>query len=210
MDYRIDLTGQRFCKVIVIGFHDKVRNASRWKCKCDCGKEFVAYSATLRSGKTKSCGCRTGEIAKETMTTHGLSDTRLHIIWIQMRGRCEKPKNDAYKDYGGRGIKVCDEWAYFINFYHWAMANGYKDGLSLDRIDNDGNYSPSNCRWANQKQQCRNTRRNRAITFNNKTLCMAEWSEISGVPYDTLRARIDKLGWSFEDAISKPIRRRQL
>lgn len=137
-------------------------------------------------------------------TKHGKTKTRLYRIWFNMRCRCHKKDFVDYPRYGGRGIAVCDEWLNsFPPFYEWAMANGYREDLTLDRIDNDGNYEPSNCRWVDTKVQNNNTRRNHYITYNGETLTLAQWSERCGINKNTLQARICKYGWSVERALTE-------
>ena len=128
--------------------------------KCGfCGAKFTVSTYSINRGDTKSCGCYNKRRVSETHKTHGLKSTRLYRIWRAIKTRVLNPKNERYGDYGGRGIKVCDEWKNdFMPFYNWAMSNGYSDELSIDRIDNDGNYEPSNCRWATPTIQNRNQR----------------------------------------------------
>lgn len=127
---------------------------------------------------------------------HGQYNTRLYQVWASMIKRCESPNSQKYKDYGGRGIKMCPEWRKdFVAFMQWALANGYKDNLTIDRIDNDGNYEPENCRFATWKQQHRNRRNNRSIKIGNKVRLLCEWVELSGIKRTTLMRRIE-LGWS--------------
>lgn len=139
------------------------------------------------------------------MVKHGLSNSRLYRIWRGIINRCENPNRKAYPRYGGRGIKMCDEWRDFINFYDWAIANGYQDNLTIDRIDNNGNYEPLNCRWATVKEQCRNQRTNRLITINGETKCLKEWCEIYKISYKTVHARIHRDNWSVIHALTVPI-----
>lgn len=133
--------------------------------------------------------------------THGCSKTRLYETWCCMKKRCYNQKDKRYKNYGGRGIKVCDEWQTFEPFYDWAMANGYREDLTIDRIDVDGNYEPSNCRWATMIEQMRNTTRNHFVTAFGETKTIAEWSELSGIRQDVIKDRLNKLHWSPEDAV---------
>jgi hypothetical protein len=174
MDYKNDLTGQRFGRLVVIeyaGSHVSKNNSrtTMWKCKCDCGNIKDVSSVNLRYGTTRSCGCLHKEQLAALNRTHGLSGkkTRLYTIWKNMRRRCSNPNDKSYKNYGGRGISVCEEWdKNFEAFYKWSIENGYKEDiaesnrnrLSIDRINNDGNYEPSNCRWTNDYVQSSNKR----------------------------------------------------
>ena len=127
--------------------------------KCGfCGTDFKANTNDIKSKNTKSCGCYNKRRASETHKTHGLGSTKLYIVWKEIKSRTLNPKSKKYNDYGGRGITICEEWLDIQNFYDWAMSNGYSDGLSIDRIDNEGGYSPENCRWTTQIIQCRNQR----------------------------------------------------
>lgn len=141
---------------------------------------------------------------------HGLKNTRLYRIWLQIKNRCFNSNTDRYRDYGARGITVCDEWRNdFKAFYDWAMNNGYSDELTIDRIDNDGNYEPSNCRWVSVKVQNRNTRSNHLITYKGETRCVADWADITGLSRACICDRI-KYGWSVERILETPLREHKI
>ena len=183
----IDMTGQKFGRLTVIGRTEnyitpKGTKFSQWICKCECGNTCTAKVSDLKYGKTKSCGCLHNELARQRRTKHSLSGTKLYMIWKAMKQRCSNSNNKDYPNYGGRGIKVCDEWQNsFESFYTWAKNNGYSEELSIDRIDVNGNYEPNNCRWVSAKVQSNNTRCNHRIEFGGKSHTMSEWAEITGI-----------------------------
>lgn len=178
---------------------------SKWICKCDCGNTISTTWNGLKTGRTNSCGCYKRDVAsqlcKRLRTKHGGADTRLYNVWKSMRGRCLRKSDKSYKNYGERGIGVCDEWQKsYQSFCNWATANGYKQGLSIDRIDNDGNYEPDNCRWTTAKEQSRNRSTNKFIEINGATKTVTEWCDSAGVPHSTYFERV-KNGQSPEKAL---------
>lgn len=199
----VNLTGQRYGRLTVLDLASQEINTgrARWSCLCDCGKIIEVSNSSLRSGKTKSCGCLRREKTSIRSKTHGKRHTRLYSIWVGMRRRCRDKNSNRYQSYGGRGIKVCDEWIDdFACFYNWAINNGYSENLTIDRIDNNGNYDPANCRWATNEMQSNNRRRNHFITIGDDIHTISEWARIKGLKSEIIRGRI-KRGWKPEDAI---------
>lgn len=211
MRYFKDIKGERFGRLIVIERIPSVKHGQEisWICKCDCGNTCTVKGTHLRNGATKSCGCLRTELTRERSrklkTIHGESNTRLYKIWACMKNRCSSPNNTHFDCYGGRGIHVCDEWQSFENFRKWANINGYDETLTLDRIDNNGNYEPSNCRWISRKEQANNRRTNRFIEFNGQVHSLARWAEIIGMQPRTLSNRLDA-GWTVERAFTQPVK----
>lgn len=207
----IDLSGQRYGKLVVIERTDDRRTEGgqsiiHWTCLCDCGVIKAIRGTSLKIGRTSSCGCLHKELASEARTTHGKSKKRVYRIYHHMKERCYSPKDKRFSDYGGRGIAICREWKdSFESFYSWAMDNGYQDDLSIDRIDNDGNYEPSNCRWVTSIEQGRNKRTTRNLTLNGETKALSGWAEQYGIPPGRLWGRL-RAGWKLEDALTKPIK----
>lgn len=191
----IDLTGEKFGKLTVIKQYKNKEKGIRWICKCECGKRLVVYGNNLRNGATKSCGCtRRGK----RELSYGVSMVRLRGIWRAMIGRCEHSNHPAFKSYGARGIKVCDEWKTEKTFLEWSLSFGYNDSLTLDRIDNDKGYCPENCRWCTMKEQQRNRRK--TLRYNGVPL--SELAEKNGIKYETLWQRL-KSGWTLEESLTK-------
>lgn len=202
MSKLIDLSGQRFGRLTVIERTEKEsKGQARWLCRCDCGNTAIVQSYDLRSGNTQSCGCQRKE--HFTHFVHGHSKERIYAIWKGMKSRCFNKNRKHYKDYGGRGITVCQEWKDdFESFYEWSIANGYSDDLSIDRINSDGNYEPSNCRWADGITQGNNKTNNAVIEFNGVAHTLSEWAGITGIKYATLYSRIVVYGWTAEKALT--------
>lgn len=192
-----DLSGQRFGRLVVKGYsHSNKNGRAVWNCVCDCGKSLTVKGNALLSGNTQSCGCLKSDNVAKIKFSHGQCGTRLYGIWTTMRNRCR------YPNYKSKGIAVCEEWQTFEPFYKWAMENGYRDDLTIDRENNDGNYCPQNCRWTTQKVQNNNKGNNHRITYNGETHTLAEWAEITGIPYHNIRNRINNLNWSVERTLT--------
>ena len=202
----MDLTGQKYGRLTVLGRVWRLNsNNTFWLCRCDCGNLRIVSVQNLRSGNSQSCGCLQKELTANRETVHGMKHTRLYNIWINIRQRCQNSNNPAFKNYGGRGIHMCDEWQQFKPFYEWAMTNGYSEELEIDRINNNGCYSPDNCRWVTRETQANNTRKNHYVTYKGETHTISEWSEIIGISKQTLCSRINN--WSIERALTTPVQR---
>lgn len=204
-----DLTGERFTRLLVIEPTRLKNGRFAWKCKCDCGNYIVTPGAQLKNGHAKSCGCYKNDIFKERLQKHGLSRTKLFHVYSGMHSRCENSNHISYANYGERGIFVCDEWCGengFLNFYNWSVNNGYKQGLVIDRINNDGNYEPLNCRWVTCRENLMNKRNTLFYEYKGQRKTLKDWSIESGIPYKRLRSRIKECGWDFERAITTPVR----
>lgn len=194
----IDLTGQKFNRLTVVEFYEVKKETSFWKCICDCGNPVVVRSYNLRSGITKSCGCFRYEKARKQMTVHGKTRTKVYRAWCGMINRCDETDPKYNFRYAFRGITVCDRWRNsFVNFYN-DMGDPPSQNHSLDRINNNGNYEPGNCRWATPKEQNLNTRRNVYIEFNGKRQTQEEWAQELNINVTTIWRRLGK-GLSVED-----------
>jgi hypothetical protein len=205
----IDLTGQKFGRLTVqeLSGRDNYRQIM-WNCACDCGNTKRIKGSSLRSGATKSCGCYNREQSKKANITHGqLKDRSMSSVYSRWHGmiqRCSNPKCKAYKHYGGRGIKVCPRWLEsFENFYE--DMGDHPLGMSLDRKDNDGDYCKENCRWATQVEQRSNMRSNVWIDYKGETKTRTQWAHRLGMSVETLRGRLNRLGWSIERALTTPV-----
>lgn len=207
-----DMTGQRFGRLVVIKrsknyISPRGSKKVSWLFKCDCGKNVVVYSSHLKNGNTQSCGCYHDEKLKKRITKHGLRHNRIYFIWGAIKSRCYNTKNIGYKNYGGRGIKVCDEWLDCekgsTNFIKWSLENGYKENLTIDRIDVNGDYCPENCRWVTMKEQSNNRRNNHYITIKGQTKTLSMWFEIYKISRTQFYWRINH-GMSEVEAITVP------
>ena len=188
-----DITGCKYNRLTAVRFSHADKNYNQyWVFRCDCGNEIVARKSFVVSGHTKSCGCLQKEVASEevikTSIKHNHSNARLYKIWKGMISRCTL---EGHKYHYEKGITVCDEWrSDFMNFYNWAISNGYTEKLTIDRIDNNGNYEPNNCRWATYREQAQNTYKNHFITHNGQTKCITEWCRELNIKVSTFCQRI--------------------
>lgn len=204
---RLVQEGDRFERLTVVGvpFYGAY-HAQSVVCLCDCGNHAIARVAGLRIGDNKSCGCLQLEKAIASKYKHGMHKTRLYRIWQGIRDRCENGRKEKHRHYFGRGIVVCDEWQDFASFAEWSESSGYSDRLEIDRIDNDGNYEPTNCRWVTRRQQCNNRRITKYVTAFGETKPLADWSRDirCKVSYNVLNARIRLGVMTPEEAIETP------
>lgn len=204
--YTKPMISKRFGRLVVLErIEEKQGKTWKYLCKCDCGNEIIVLGDSLRSGGTKSCGCYHNELLAKRSTTHGDSKTRLYRIWRAIKKRCYSENYAQYNDYGGRGISMCESWKdSFESFKEWSLENGYSDDLSIDRVDVNRNYEPLNCRWLTIKEQQNNKRNNHLLTYNGKTQTMRQWADELGLGYFTLAARLNRYGWTVEEALSTP------
>lgn len=210
------MIGKQFGEWTVLTFNGCDGKNTTYLCRCSCGVERHLRRNVIMLGLSKSCGCKRGEHLSLAQTgkpkayamkrdTYGEGRTRLHVIWDGMKKRCNCVTDKHYVWYGGRGIKVCKEWSdSFQAFKLWALDNGYQDDLSIDRIDNDGDYEPSNCRWVTHKEQCKNKRNNVLLTLKDETMCAKDWATKLGIDDGTIYWR-KKHGWSDEDTLTTPV-----
>lgn len=191
----MDLVGRRFGRLVVLAFM-----LGKWLCRCDCGKEKSIAQRSLLVGATLSCGCLHRERTSESNRKHLACDTITYKRWKSMRDRCNNPQSKSYSLYGGRGIAICEHWHEFDRFLA-DMGECPGQPYTLERNDSNGNYEPSNCRWATKKEQSRNTSRNKFLTYQGQTLCVGEWAELLGLSYTTINSRLRR-GKSVEQALS--------
>ncbi len=202
MSRKIDEVGNRYGRLLVLREAERSKGGNaRWNCLCDCGNEVITRGDRLRRGTTVSCGC----YVIEKVTTHGKSGTKIHRTYYNIKQRCNNKNNPDYHRYGGRGIKILFES--FEEFYEWALKNGYQNNLSIDRINNDGNYSPDNCRWTTAAEQSKNRRDNVNITHpeTGETMCALDWGKRLGGSSRTLVHNRINRGWTPQEAITTPV-----
>lgn len=205
-----DISGKRFGRLTAIKYIGKSKGKQTlWECKCDCGNIAIVHHQNLKSGHTSSCGCYNSEVASEREKEHGQSGTRLYNIWHDMIYRCYNGNHRSYKDYGGKGIIVCNEWKDdFEAFRNWAIENGYKENLSIDRIDTNKNYCPENCRWATNIQQANNTSRNLIFTVDGYTDTLDNLCRKYDIPYSLAHSRVYR-NWDIKKALTEPSQRKR-
>lgn len=203
----LNLTGLRYGRLTAIALVPERRSPHpAWRCVCDCGKETVVVAPSLRSGLTRSCGCLRREVTGAKLRTHGRSVSREYNSWAHAKQRCTNPKNAKFADYGGRGITMCQEWLESFETFLRDMGP-CPPGHTIDRIDNDGPYVVTNCRWAPPSVQANNKGSNHILNFRGESHTMAEWARLTGLAQRLIRDRVSKLGWDPERALTEPIRR---
>lgn len=186
--------GKRFGRLVVIGGAVRDCGVTRYPCKCDCGQQTLSRAAQLINGTSASCGCARKQTLSKLKTTHGKSKSRLYILWWGIKARCYNPNHISYRYYGAKGVRVGSDFLDFPNFEKWAITAGYHAGLTIERKDSNKNYTADNCVWADRKTQNRNSGSTHKVDFQGKSLCLEEWSEITGIKAHTIRGRL-KRGW---------------
>jgi hypothetical protein len=202
----IDITGQKFEHCTALRFLPELGTdrGAKFLFRCECGKEFVARSNDVRKGRVKSCGCVNRVERAAAVTKHGFWKHPTYTAWIHIKDRCNNPRNAEFEHYGGRGIKICEEWANDSGaFCRWSMANGWKKGLTIDRIDVNGDYEPDNCRWVSMEVQQNNKRNNHIIEFCGEKMSLSQLAHKTGVSRNRLYYRIVVKGMSAEVAVSR-------
>lgn len=205
MSAKIEMSGKRFGRLVVQEENGRARKEIAWLCLCDCGGTKTVSGWGLRRGLVKSCGCalKASQQTNKFKPRHGMADSRVHRSWMSMLDRCTRKTCSAYKNYGGRGIVVCERWQVFENFL--ADMGLPPQGFEIDRIDNEGNYEPNNCRWASTKQQSRNRRVNLIVEIDGVRKCVADWADQSGIKYHTIYRRL-RVGVTAKEAVFGPVR----
>jgi len=203
-----DLQGKRFGRLVVVAYagRNKGQQGANWLCRCDCGSEGVFYGGNLRSGNTTSCGCWRAENSRLMATTHGKKHTAEYNVWCSMKQRCYDRAHKSWHDYGSRGIRVSDRWLHSFENFYTDMGPRPGPGYEIDRIDNDGDYEPENCRWVRRVSNARNKRSNRVLTHNGQSLCISEWAEILGLTESAIAHRLSR-GWDMAKVLTTPLRK---
>jgi hypothetical protein len=204
-----DLVGKKYFRLTVVAFSHHCREGKRhWLFRCECGNPVTSTASSVSGGWRKSCGCLRKEksaVTGKRNTTHGMTGSRLAATWSGMRQRCYNPKAVNYADYGGRGIRICDEWLEDpATFYRWALENGYRDDLEIDRENNDGYYEPGNCRFITLIDNQNNKRNNVRLEHGGESLTVAQWARRAGIHRDTFTSRLE-LGWPIKKAVETPV-----
>ena len=197
-----ELIGQRFARLTVVRRIGSDNGKALWECLCDCGKTTSTTTGSLRKGNTRSCGCLKLQVTGDVHRTHGMSRSSEYRIWCLMRSRCGNPDNQDYKDYGGRGIEVCQRWRESFVAFFADMGPKPFPRAEIDRIDNNGNYEPGNCRWTDRKTQTRNKRNNRIVEYKGEARCIAAWSDLTGISQRALSKRLHR-GCSLDRVFSQ-------
>jgi len=213
MSKDIDRTGERFSRLLVLSRKDNNRyGGAMWLCKCDCGGSTITGTNNLISGGTKSCGCLNAETAKIngilSSTTHGMSYSPEYRSWASMKTRCYNKNHMHFKYYGGKGIRVCDKWMHSFAAFYADMGDKPASKHSIGRINNHGDYTPSNCRWETHTEQGENTRVNRFIEHNGEKMIVSQWAKKYNLPHGVLWNRVFYLGWATEEALTTPVNKR--
>ena len=199
------MIGKRFGRLVVLRFTREGNSHHKYfLCRCDCGSEKEVSRTHLVTGKTSSCGCLWQQNKREYRKIHGESKTKLYGVWSGIKERCTNKNCTAYKNYGGRGIFICKEWMDYPTFRNWALSNGYKEGLEINRINNSGGYSEENCNFVTPLENSHNKRTNIFVAINGITKTMSEWARIYGISPGTANIRYRKLGWDIIDSVTIP------
>ena len=207
-DLKNDLTSKQFGRLTVLSFQGRNKQYdSLWSCSCECGNSKVIRGGVLKNGHTRSCGCLQKESTSMSRTTHGLikENFKLYKVWIGIKQRCNNPKSSSFNDYGGRGISICEKWeSKFEDFHYWAISKGYKEGLTIERVNPNGNYEPTNCIWIPKKEQSNNRTSSVVISYQGITENASYWSEKTKIPSNVITQRIRR-GWSEEKTLTTKI-----
>lgn len=202
----VNLTGQRFTRLVVIEEKARRKNLRYWLCQCDCGTKTIVNHYDLLKGHSKSCGCLNRELSSQRRLKHGLTGTPEFDTWLRIITRCTNANNPDYPRYGGRGIKICQRWLDSFENFLADMGNRPSGDYSIDRINNNGDYEPSNCRWATRITQCNNRRGSRFLAYNGEMLTIAQWARKIGIPCRVIVSRLNQYHWSIERALTEPVR----